>query len=97
MSATVNRVRDNSAAQRYELDVEGRSAFITYRRSGDVVTLLHAQVPHELAGRGVGSALVQGTLEIARSRGQKIVPRCPFVANYIKKHAQFQELVARDS
>jgi uncharacterized protein len=40
---------------------------------------------------------VQGTLEIARSRGQKIVPRCPFVANYIKKHAQFQELVARDS
>jgi uncharacterized protein len=97
MSAMANSVRDNRAAQRYEMDVAGKSAFITYRRSGDVVTLLHAEVPHELSGRGVGSALVQGTLELARRQGQKVVPRCPFVANYIKKHAQFQDLlVARE-
>ena len=89
-----NSVRDNSAAQRYEMDVAGKSAFITYRRSGDVVTLLHAEVPHELSGSGVGSALVQGTLELARSQGQKVVPRCPFIANYIKKHTQFQDLLA---
>jgi uncharacterized protein len=98
MSAMADSVRDNSAAQRYEMDVAGERAFITYRRSGDVVTLLHAEVPHALSGRGVGSALVQGTLELARSQGQKVVPRCPFVANYIKKHAQFQDLLlARES
>jgi uncharacterized protein len=98
MSSMADSVRDNSAAQRYEMDVAGERAFITYRRSGDVVTLLHAEVPHALSGRGVGSALVQGTLELVRSRGQQVVPRCPFVANYIKKHAQFQDLlVARES
>jgi predicted GNAT family acetyltransferase len=94
MSAMANNVRDDSAAQRYEMVVAGESAFITYRRSGDVVTLLHAEVPHALSGRGVGSALVQGALELARSRGQKVVPRCPFVADYIKKHAQFHDLLA---
>lgn len=90
-------VRDNSAARRYEMEVDGKSAFITYRRSGDVVTLLHAEVPRELSGRGLGSALVQGTLELVRSQGQRVVPRCPFIASYIKKHAQFQDLIARAS
>jgi uncharacterized protein len=89
-----NSVRDNGAAQRYEMDVEGRIAFITYRRSGDVVTLLHADVPHELSGRGVGSALTKGTLELARAQGDKVVPRCPFIVTYIKKHAEFQDLLA---
>jgi len=90
-----NRVTDNGAAQRYEMDVAGKSAFITYRRSGNVTTLLHAEVPPELAGRGVGSALAQGTLELVRLQGHKIVPRCPFIATYIRKHAEFQDLLAR--
>jgi len=88
-----NSVRDNSAAQRYEMDVEGKSAFITYRRCGATVTLLHAEVPHELSGRGLGSALAQGTLELAREQGHKVVPRCPFISRYIEKHPQFQDLL----
>jgi uncharacterized protein len=88
-----NSVRDNSAAQRYEMDVEGRLAFITYRRAGAVVTLLHADVPHEFSGRGVGSALTKGTLELARAQGDKVVPRCPFILTYIKRHAEFQDLL----
>jgi len=87
-------VRDNGAALRYEMDVEGKIAFITYRRSGDVVTLLHADVPHELAGRGVGSALTKGTLELLRAQGHKVVPRCPFIVTYIKRHAQYADLLA---
>jgi len=97
MGVNAVSVRDNSAARRYEMEVDGKSAFITYRRSGDVVTLLHAEVPRELSGRGLGSALVQGTLELVRSQGQRVVPRCPFIASYIKKHAQFQDLIARAS
>jgi hypothetical protein len=89
-----NSVQDNSAAQRYEMQVEGKSAFITYRRAGDVMTLLHAEVPPELSGRGVGSALAKGTLELAREQGHKVVARCPFIATYIKRHAEFQDLLA---
>jgi hypothetical protein len=70
----VNAVVDNSAAQRYEMDVGGKSAFITYRRS-----------PAELA---------HGALELARTQGLKVVPRCSFIANYIRKHTEFQDLLA---
>jgi hypothetical protein len=89
-----NSVRDNGAAQRYEMDVAGKSAFITYRRSPGVVTLLHAEVPQELSGQGIGSQLARGALELARAQGCKVVPRCPFIANYMKKHAEFQDLLA---
>jgi hypothetical protein len=87
-------VRDNGAAQRYEMDVAGKSAFITYRRSPGVVTLVHAEVPPELSGQGIGSQLVNGALELVRAQGCKVVPHCPFVANYMKKHAEFQDLLA---
>jgi predicted GNAT family acetyltransferase len=76
------------------MDVEGKSAFITYRRSPGVVTLLHAEVPPELSDHGVGSKLTQGTLQLARTQGLKVVPRCPFIANYIRKHPEFQDLLA---
>jgi hypothetical protein len=89
-----NTVRDNGAAQRYEMDVAGKSAFITYRRSPGVVTLLHAEVPQELSGQGIGSQLARGALELARAQGCKVVPRCPFIANYMKTHAEFQDLLA---
>jgi uncharacterized protein len=89
-----NDVRDNGAAQRYEMDVAGKCAFITYRRAPGIVTLLHAEVPQKLSGRGIGSQLVRGALELARAQGCKVIPRCPFVASYMKKHTEFQDLRA---
>jgi uncharacterized protein len=88
-----NTVRDNGAEQRYEMDVAGKSAFITYRRSPGVVTFLHAEVPQELSGQGIGSPLARGALELARAQGCKVVPRCAFIASYIRTHAQFQDLL----
>jgi predicted GNAT family acetyltransferase len=90
----VSAVRDNGAAERYEMDVAGKSAFITYRRAPGVVTLLHAEVPQEFSGQGVGSQLVRQALELARAEGCKVVPRCPFVADFIEEHAEFQNLLA---
>jgi predicted GNAT family acetyltransferase len=86
-------VRDNPAAQRYEMDIAGKSAFITYRRSPGVITLVHAEVPQELSRRGIGSQLARGALELARAQGCKVVPRCSFIANFVKKHAEFQDLI----
>jgi uncharacterized protein len=89
-----NPVHDNDAAQRYEMDVEGKIAFITYRRSPGLLTLLHAEVPQELSGRGIGSQLARGALELARAQGNKVIPRCPFIASYVQKHAEFHDLLA---
>lgn len=89
-----NFVRDNHARRRYELDVAGGQAFIDYRRDGGVVTMLHAEVPEALQGRGVGSALVKGALDLAREQGERVIPACPFVAAYIRRHAEYRDLIA---
>ncbi len=88
-------VRDNPALHRFELDTGGRVAFLTYRKSDGVITLLHEEVPPEFEGRGIGSALARGTLETVRARGLKLVVRCPFVSDYMAKHPEFDDLLAR--
>jgi uncharacterized protein len=81
-----NAVRDNGERHRFELDVDGHVAFSEYSRAGDVLTVLHTEVPKALNGRGIGSALVRGLLDIARARRLKVVARCPFVKAYLDKH-----------
>jgi len=91
MSATV---RDNPARNRYELALDGGTAFVTYRRAPGVVTLLHAEVPPELEGRGFGSAVVRGTLDLLRADGGKVVPVCPFIVAFIRRHPEYRDLLA---
>jgi predicted GNAT family acetyltransferase len=86
-------VRDNPALNRFELDVDGHTAVSYYRLSPGVITFMHTEVPHELEGHGVGSRLVRGALEAARARGLKVVAKCPFVAAYMAKHPEFNDLV----
>ena len=87
-------VRDDSAHQRYELDVAGELAFIDYQRDGGKVFMTHAEVPCALRGGGVGSALVKGALALVRARGEKVVPLCSFVAAYMRRHPETQDLLA---
>jgi uncharacterized protein len=86
-------VRDNVGLQRFELNVDGHTAVANYRLSPGVVTFTHTEVPSELSGRGVGSALVRGALEIVRQQGLKVVAKCPFVSAFIAKHPEFSDLL----
>lgn len=85
-------VRDNTQRHRFELETDGHIAFSEYKREAGVLTVMHTEVPKELNGKGVGSALVRGLLDIARAQGLKVVPKCPFVAGYIDKHPQYADL-----
>jgi predicted GNAT family acetyltransferase len=89
----VNAIQNNVTLCRYELDVDGVTAFVTYERSPGIVTLVHTEVPPRLSGRGVGSALARGVLESVRADGLKVSPRCPFMAGFIEKHREFRDLV----
>jgi uncharacterized protein len=87
-------VRDNTDLHRFEMDADGHVAYSNYTLADGVITFMHTEVPKELEGRGIGSALVRGELEAARSRGLKVIARCPFVSAYIKKHPEFADLLA---
>jgi predicted GNAT family acetyltransferase len=87
-------VRDNADLHRFEMEVDGHVAHIRYRRRPDRVALIHTEVPAELGGRGVGKRLVQGTLDLIRSRGEKIEAVCPFVIAWMKRHPEYDDLRA---
>jgi predicted GNAT family acetyltransferase len=88
-----SKVRDNAAAHRFELDVDGALAVALYRVDGDTIMFTHTEVPARLQGRGIGSKLVRGALDAARARGLRVVPLCSFVADYIRRHPEVQDLV----
>ena len=87
-------VRNNEARGRYELVVDGALAVAQYKIDGDTIHLTHTIVPREVEGRGVGSRLVKGALDDARSRNLRVDPICPFTRHYISKNPEYQDLLA---
>jgi predicted GNAT family acetyltransferase len=88
------RVRDHPSRHRYELEVDGHVAIAAYELEGGVISFVHTEVPKELGGRGIGSALASGALEDVRRRGLKVVARCPFIGAFLAKHPEYKDLVA---
>lgn len=90
----MSAVRHNPALHRFELDVDGGHALAFYRLADGVMTFTHTEVPAYLRGRGIGSQMMHGVLTKVRAQGLKVVPRCPFVADYIDRHPEFADLLA---
>jgi predicted GNAT family acetyltransferase len=86
--------RDNEARERFELDVEGHTAFVTYRKSSGAITLVHTEVPPELGGKGVGSKLARAALDTVRAKARKLTVECDFIRNFMSKHAEYNDLLA---
>ena len=86
-------VVNNEAHQRFELTVEGHLAATYYKLSDGVITFVHTDVPPELGGKGVGSALVKGALDQVRAGGLKVIAQCPFVKAYFDKHTEYADLL----
>lgn len=87
-------VRDNKAEHEFELVVDGHRAVAAYQLEDDTIVFTHTIVPKAIEGRGVASRLIRGALDQVRDRGLKVVPQCPFVAAYIKRHPGTQDLLA---
>ncbi|MBX3498536.1 MAG: N-acetyltransferase [Alphaproteobacteria bacterium] len=90
----MSQVVDNPARNRFEMDVEGAIAFVDYRAMGDVLVVPHTEVPRALEGRGIGTKLVLGSLELIRASGRRVRPLCGFYANVIRRHPEYRDLIA---
>ena len=88
-------VTDNPDKKRYEAAIEGHKAFIEYIKTKEKIFLTHTEVPVALEGKGIGSALVLQVLEDIEKLGLTLVPLCPFVAMYLKKHPEWRRLVMK--
>ena len=87
-------VINNKTKNQFEANLDGKTALIKYRKEADgTLNLFHTEVPEEFEGKGVGSQLVKNVLEQIKAGNLKINPSCPFVAAYIKRHPEYNNLV----
>lgn len=86
---------DGETRGRYVVTLDGHEAELTYSKLGDSGNVIadHTGVPEELAGRGVGSALVRRLIEDARTSGFKIMPLCPFVKAQYRKNPEWADVM----
>jgi predicted GNAT family acetyltransferase len=87
-------IRDNVEKHRFEADLgDGSFAIAEYTLPKGKIVFTHTEVPPAHESQGIGSALVRFALAAARERGLHVIPACPFVASYIKKHSEEQDLL----
>ena len=73
--------------------ISSSPGFVSYRVEGGGFTLVHTEVEPELEHRGVASQLVAAALDDIRARGLPVVPICPFVRGFIRRHPEYADLV----
>jgi predicted GNAT family acetyltransferase len=94
-AAAALAVRHLPDARRFAVDIDGATAYISYReRGGGIFDLDHTFVPSALRGRGIASQLTAHALSFARAEGRRVAASCPFVAAYLRRHPEYRELLA---
>ncbi|NNG11277.1 MAG: N-acetyltransferase [Arenibacter sp.] len=86
---------DNTEDKQYEFHIEGVLAKIEYIKTKDKIYLTHTEVPKPLEGKGIASSLVHSVLEDIEKKDLTLIPMCPFVAAYIKRHPDWKKLVLK--
>ncbi|QLJ04292.1 N-acetyltransferase [Streptomyces sp. NEAU-sy36] len=83
----VERVEDR---HRYEILVDGELAgFTEYLDRDEQRVFYHTEVADAFAGQGLASRLVEQALTDVRRAGKRVVPVCPYVASFLRKHEEF--------
>ncbi|GAA4570651.1 GNAT family N-acetyltransferase [Micromonospora coerulea] len=91
-------VEENPAKHRFEILVDDALAgFTAYIPRGEVLVFTHTEVDEQFQNMGVGAALIRDTLDQVRARGGRVVPKCPFVAAFIKRHPEYADLVLAEA
>jgi predicted GNAT family acetyltransferase len=92
------RLHDDRDQARYEARIgdEGHlAALLDYRMTSEGIALLHTEVQEGYEGRGIGSRFVRMVFDDVRTRGLKIIPKCPFVLRWLERHAEQHDLLVR--
>ncbi len=80
---------------RFEIERDGKVAYLDYTMTGSVLGLIHTEVPAELRGLGLASSLAETALQYALQNGLKVDVICPSVLDYLAKHPEYSHLVLR--
>lgn len=89
------QIFNNSERQQFQVSVGDYLAFLEYRLHEGMIVLMHTDVPDQLAGKGIGSALASFALNYAHDNHLPIKVYCPFVLSYLKRHPEYDDWVVK--
>jgi len=90
-------IRDDPENHRYVLELGGEVAGLAvYHLRGSRLYFVHTEIHSGHEREGLGSALARGALDDVRGQGAKIVPLCPFIASWIQRHPDYEDLIDQE-
>ena len=78
---------------RFEIERNGEIAYLEYSLAGNILELIHTEVPEKLRHMGLASALAETALHWAREHNYKVDIVCPTVRQFVAKHSEYSDLV----
>ncbi|MGI5520948.1 GNAT family N-acetyltransferase [Micromonospora sp. CA-259024] len=92
-------VTDAPTRERFEArDEAGTVAgFVTYQLTGTIIAYTHTEVDPAFEGQGVGSTLARAVMDDARAKRRTVVPICPFLAEWLVKHPEYEDITVRST
>lgn len=88
------KVEHDENGSRFFVRFEDDEADLVYTRVGPkLIDLQHTYVPESARGQGVADALAEAAFDYAREHGDRIVPSCPFVRVWLRRHPEQLKLV----
>jgi uncharacterized protein len=87
-------VSDAPGRKRFEVTVDGELAgFLVYRAKNGLLALIHTEVEERYEGHGLGGRLARFALDQTREQSLAVLPFCPFVNGWMKRHREYVDLV----
>jgi uncharacterized protein len=77
---------------RFEIEQSGEVAYLEYSLAGNILELIHTEVPEKLRHLGLASALAENALQWAREHNLKVDIICPTVRRYVEQHPEYSDL-----
>jgi len=90
---SILELKKNGTDNRFEMMVENQKAFIDYKERKQKIYLIHTEVPKNLEGQGVATALIEKTLQYLEDAGYKLVALCPAVVAFIRRHPEWKRIL----
>jgi predicted GNAT family acetyltransferase len=87
-------IENNDTERRFETTFDGHLAFLSYDRFADTIVMIHTEVPEPIGGRGIAGQLAQAAVAYALDHQLTVIPLCPFVIDYLKRHQEYLPLIA---
>lgn len=92
----MTEITHNESDNTFELVTDEGTAYVEYVLDGNEIRFTHTIVPEAMEGRGIGSKLAKAALGHAKEKGLTVVPVCAFIAAYVKRHNDYDDILHAD-